>query len=390
MATLATENRVIDGKKVKIFKVYFYRDGVRDRIFLGRMLNKANAAKFCSIVHELEQASLLGQDPDADLRRKLDSLSPTLLSKLIDRGLAKSRTRKTLEQLFDSYLRQYTNANTLKEWRSLQLNCTRFFGADRVLGTITQEHCRQFVFEFLRTLDYAPPTIEKRLKNLKQLMRHAVEQEWIAASPVQKVKFTISKEQKVANKPYIPPDLIALACESMPNEEWACYLAWLRWLGARASEPLSDEWKHVDFARKSVSRYDNKKRRRIRVPLAKELVPYLVALKAATEAAGNPLSGSIFPAVKAHKHPWVFVRRQLVQAGIEPWKCLFTSLRASRSRELIRLYSPAVEAALIGHSSDIALMHYDDVLDSDLRGITGEEPAPTSTSTALMRVAKTA
>lgn len=389
MATLASENRLIDGKKVKIFKVYFYRDGVRDRIFLGRKLTKANAAKFCSIVHELEQARLMGQEPDAELRKRLDSLSPTLLNKLIDRGLAKSRTRKTLEELFDSYLRQYSKPNTLKEWKSLQRNCTAFFGAGRLIGNISHEDCRRFVFEFFKRLDYAPATIEKRLKNLKQIMRYAVEQEWIGNSPAQKVKFKIAKEQKVANKPYISPDLIALACEAMPNQEWACYLAWIRWLGARASEPLADEWKHVDFTRKRVNRFDNKKDRRIQVPLAKQLAPYLLAWKAAAEVSGKPLSGPIFPSVKAHKHPWVFVRRQLKQAGIEPWKCLFTSLRASRSRELIRDYSPAVEASLIGHSTDIALMHYDDVLDSDLRGITGEDSDSTFTPTSI-QVAKTA
>jgi hypothetical protein len=127
MAALATENRIINGKKTKIYKVYFYRDGDRDRIFLGRKLNKANAAKFCSIVHELEQARELGQEPDAGLRKQLDSLSPVLLNKLIDRGLAKSRTRKTLDQVFDSYLQQYSNPNTVKEWKSLQRNCTAFF-----------------------------------------------------------------------------------------------------------------------------------------------------------------------------------------------------------------------------------------------------------------------
>ncbi len=389
MATLASENRIIDGKKTRIYKVYFYVDGIRDRIFLGRMLNKTNAAKFCSIVHELEQTRLLGEEPSAELRKTLDNLSPSLLIKLIDRGLAKSRTRKTLEELFDSYLSQYSKPNTIKEWRSLQGNCTQFFGVGRLIATITQEECRQFVFSFFKRLSYAPATIEKRLKNLKQIMRFAVEQDFIGVSPAQKVKFKISKEQKVASKPYISSALIALACEAMPNEEWACYLAWIRWLGTRQAEPLADEWKHIDFAGKSVDRYDNKKDRRIRVPLAKELLPYLLAWKASAEVAGKPLSGPIFPSIKAHKHPWVFVRRKLVQAGIEPWKCLFTSMRASRSRELIRSYSPAVEAALIGHTADIALMHYDDVLESDLSGITGDSSDSTPTLPTL-QVAKTA
>jgi integrase len=383
MAALATENRIIAGKKTKIYKVYFYRDGDRDRIFLGRKLNKANAAKFCSIVHELEQARELGQEPDAGLRKQLDSLSPVLLNKLIDRGLAKSRTRKTLDQVFDSYLQQYSNPNTVKEWKSLQRNCTAFFGEGRLITAISNEDCRRFVFEFFKREEYGPATIEKRLKNLKQIMRYAVEQDWIGASPAQKVKFKITKEQKVASKPYIQPEVIALACNAMPDEEWSCYLAWLRWLGARANEPLADEWRHVDFVNKCVTRYDNKKRRRIGVPLAKELLPYLLALRTAVEAAGEPLCGPIFPSVKAHANPWIFVRRQLMQAGIEPWKCLFTSLRASRSRELIRLYSPAVEAALIGHSTDIALMHYDDVLDSDLRGITGDDSDAPSKASAV-------
>lgn len=376
MAVLASENRVINGKKTKIYKVYFYRNGTRDRIFLGRTLNKANAVKFRNIVHELEQAMALGQEPDADLQKVLNSLSPVLLNKLIERGLAKTRTRKTMDQAFDAYLQQYSNPNTLKEWKSLQRNCADFFGATRLLGTISQEDCRRLVFEYFKQQEYGPPTIEKRLKNLKQIMRFAVDQEWISVSPAQKVRYKISKEQKVAEKPYVPPALISLACDAMPNEEWACYLAWVRWLGARQREPLEDHWEHVDFANKRVHRYDNKKRRRIAVPLAKELHPYLVALQASLEFAGKPLKGPIFPGVKAHANPWIFVRRQLLQAGIQPWKSLFNSLRASRSRELIRNHSPAVEAALIGHSADIAMMHYDDVLESDWRSITGDDVAP--------------
>jgi integrase len=364
--------------------VYFYKDGKRDRIYLGRTLSKVNAAKFCSIVHELEQVRSLGREPDADLRKQLDSLSPVLLNKLIDRGLAKSRTRKTLDQLFESYLQQYDAPNTIKEWKSLQRNCKEFFGEGRVIGGISPEDCRRFVFVFYKRQEYAPATIEKRLKNLKQILRYAVEQEWIGVSPAQKVRFKTSKEQKVADKPHISPELIALACNAMPDEEWACYLAWLRWLGSRAREPVADEWKHVDFTTGIISRYDNKKKRRIQVPLAKELQPYLLALRSAVESTGKPLNGPIFPNVKAHSNGWTFVRRQLVQAGIEPWKSLFNSLRASRSRELIRDYSPKVEASLIGHSIDIALMHYDDVLDSDLRRIMGTDLSPASQSAAAI------
>lgn len=384
MACLVPENRLIKGRKEKIYKVYFYKDGKRDRIYLGRTLSKVNAGKFCSIVHELEQVRSLGREPDADLRKQLDSLSPVLLNKLIDRGLAKSRTRKTLDQLFESYVQQYDAPNTIKEWKSLQQNCTDFFGAGRLIGAILPEDCRRFVFVFFKRLEYAPATIEKRLKNLKQVLRYAVEQEWIGESPAQKVKFKISKEQKVAYKPQIGPERFALACDAMPNEEWTCYLAWMRWLGARSQEPLADEWQHVDFANGFVQRYDNKKKRRINAPIAEELHPYLMALRSTVEIAGKPLSGPIFPSIKAHSNSWAFVSRRLIQAGQKPWDSLFNSLRASRSRELIRDYSPKVEAALIGHSIDIALMHYDDVLDSDLQRIKGNVTYSTASSSVAV------
>ena len=72
-----------------------------------------------------------------------------------------------------------------------------------------------------------------------------------------------------------------------------------------------------------------------------------------------------FPNFEKDANQGVSIQRCKRRANLEVWPEFFNSLRASRSREYRRSLGPAAEAAWIGHSQEIAAMHYDDVLKSD-------------------------
>lgn len=369
MATLVHENRKIAGKMAKVYKLYFRVDGQRDRIYLGRKCSVKARHKLLEIVEELEQLRMVGEEPSPALRRKLNGLDSNIHADLVSRGLASPKQNKTLDQVIEACIKSYRNPNTIKEWNSLRSNCREVFGLNKPISEISLEDIDTFVNEYLVD-QYAPATIEKRLKNFKQAFRHAADRGWLLDNPAQKAKFRISREQKVAKKDHILPERFNLAVKAMPNAEWRGYLAWMRWLGARAKEPLHDEWRHIDQERRQIHRFDIKKKTRIEVPIPYELQPFIEAMKATHVASGRKQEGLLFPSVAAHKNPWTFVKRQLEKSGLEVWANLFNSLRASRSRELIRMVGPATESALIGHTRDIAFMHYDAVLDEDLALIT--------------------
>jgi len=57
----------------------------------------------------------------------------------------------------------------------------------------------------------------------------------------------------------------------------------------------------------------------------------------------------------------------LKRAKIKRWPKLYQNLRATRAKELRRRFDPAVVAAWLGHTVDIADKHYVHVSDDDIR-----------------------
>ena len=189
----------------------------------------------------------------------------------------------------------------------------------------------------------------------------AEEEEIISINPAKRLKFRVKKEDQVAEKPYVSAAQFEAAASIRPTSEWRCWFAFARWLGCRLSEAAVDRWQDIDWENGTINRWDVKKKQRILVPIVEELWPYLQEL--VNEAEDQ--DGFLFPNVAKHANQGVFVQRRMKRANLEIWPKFFNSLRASRSREIRRDYGPAAEAAWIGHSQEIAAMHYDDVIESD-------------------------
>lgn len=88
------------------------------------------------------------------------------------------------------------------------------------------------------------------------------------------------------------------------------------------------------------------------------------------DEAGEMCDGFMFPNVKRHSNSHTRITNCLRRAGLEVWREFFNALRSSRVRELRRI-SPALEAELIGHSEQIASLHYDAAIDDDYAQIRG-------------------
>lgn len=57
------------------------------------------------------------------------------------------------------------------------------------------------------------------------------------------------------------------------------------------------------------------------------------------------------------------------RAGLTPWPQLFHNLRASCETELTQEFALPVVIAWLGHSAGVALKHYGQVTDTDLRKV---------------------
>ena len=360
MANLYHEKRKQADKLVKVFRIWFVMHGERKSIYLGQF-NKQHAQKFCNLVSELEDANALGEGLDAKLQMKVEKLDRQLKQKLADVGLVQIGDDQALLDVIENYLEHHPEyvSRTNIEWNALKSNLNEFFGPHTLIASITLSDLKKF-HQYLKQR-YAPATWDKRLKNLKQLFRSAEEDGLIRTNVAQQLKYKLKKEDKVAQKPYVSAEQVEAVLNVLPNAEWRCWFAFIRWLGCRLSEPSFDRWEDVDWSNGTISRWDCKKKQRLLVPIPEELYPYLLELVNEAEVQ----VGKLFPNVGEHANQGVFIQRRMRRANLEVWPEFFNSLRASRSREYRRSLGPAAEAAWIGHSQEIAAMHYDDVLESD-------------------------
>ncbi len=87
----------------------------------------------------------------------------------------------------------------------------------------------------------------------------------------------------------------------------------------------------------------------------------------------------VFPTVAADTNLRQGLLRLIKLAGLNPWPKLWQNLRASAATDFAREFPKHVATAICGHSEQVAMEHYWQVMDSDLDAIitSGKIGAPT-------------
>jgi len=254
-----------------------------------------------------------------------------------------------IDSRLDEIDRQRLKPATIKQYNFVAQLLREFFGSDRLITSISTDH----IDSWIRSLTCkANRTIHSRAMVAKSFFDFAVTRDWIPRNPVRVPK--IGKPAGDRNR-YIPwPEFEEVIAEG-PTAEYRLGFALARILGVRVpSELNSMVWEDWVWDRGLLLIRSPKTGDRV-VPIYRELEPYaLDAFEAAEVGVAEVFPGRCYTA-KWHQRLLASYRH----AGqVAPPK-MFNNLRASASHDILMVHGIAEEKNVLGHSSQIALQHYD-------------------------------
>ena len=375
-------------------------DGKRRTIRLGKM-SKRQAETIKLRVEDLIAAKLSGGAPPDDTARWVAAIADNLAEKLAYHGLIEPRAGKSVLQLGEhlaSYFAARTDVKpgTRTNWRHTERCLIKFFGADRVLGTITIGDAKDFerwlgtaaarnhrYADTAADLGLAPNTVRKRISNTKQFFEDAVERELIDRNPFVSLKGAVGSNRK--RDFFVTREMTEKVLDACPDSQWRLLFALSRYAGLRCpSETLELEWNDIDWAnsrmlvRSSKTEHHADKGTRV-VPLFPEIRPHLDQVWDEAEK-GAQFVITRYRNVNANLRTQL--QRIIRKAGLEVWPKLFANLRSSRATELAAEHPGHVAAAWLGHSTLIANKHYWQVTEADFERATGENVITDDTEAA--------
>jgi len=394
MASISTD-------KAGLRRVLFVApDGKRKPIRLGRV-NYREAETVCGHIEHLVTAKLTGRAIEPKTALWLAERPDAFTQKLVKFGLITDRVAKadtTLGQHLDAYFARRTDVkpSTSTNWRHTKRTLLAFFGADRLLTSITPAEARDWE-RWLKTGEarenrYADTeaeeglsanTVRKRIGNAKQFFEDAVQRELLSRNPFAKLKGHVGSNR--SRDHFVDRDVAAKVLDACPDAQWRLLFALSRYGGLRCpSEHLALRLADIDLAggkmhvRSEKTEHHEGKESRY-VPIFPELRPYLETVWNEAEEGNGYL---ITRYRDANANLRTQLQRILVKAGVEPWPKLFQNLRASRATELAAEHPAHVAAAWLGHSTTIANKHYWQVTDEDF------ERATNSAETTIEKAAR--
>ncbi len=349
--------------KTKTPRIQFTFNGKRKTIRLGKVSKKV-AATFRTRVEHLIAARSTGSAPDLDTCNWLNSLPDEMHAKLSRTGLVEAKGNSTLGPFIDSYMRMRKDVKpaTLTVWGHTRRNLAEFFGAGRMLRSITPGDAEEWRLHLIGE-DLSEATIRKRCGFAKQFFAFAEKKGLVDANP-----FADLKSAAMGNPDrfyFVNPEDADKVIEACPDHEWRLIVALARYGGLRCpSEVFALTWNDIDWERSRMrvtspkTEHHEGKGSRM-VPLFPELVPLLL------EASERAEPGTVHVITRHRNRTNLRTRFKKIikRAGLTPWPKLFQNLRSTRQTELEDLHPSHVVCAWIGNSEQVARKHYLQVTD---------------------------
>lgn len=360
-------------------------DGRRRSLRLGKVTQR-DAEAVRTKIEAILASRLSGQPLDAETARWLGSVSGVLQNRLARVGLGGAAPPVGLESLgvfLEDFVARRVDVKpaTKEVWRQVILNLTNHFGRQRRLATITEGDADDFRL-FLIEEGLASTTIHKRLQFARMFFRKAVKRKLIQENPFAEVNVAgvISPERQYFITLEQTDRLLAV-CDS----NWKTLIALCRFGGLRCpSETLSLQWSDIDWDSGRINvpspKTEHHKGKANRtIPIFKELRPYLIDALINKQPDQRYVIGGGLRDTADTKIGWrnlnmrTHLLRLIKRADLTPWPRLFHAFRATRETELARDYPLHVVTAWLGNTPKIAMKHYLQVTESDMRRATGAD-----------------
>ena len=381
MASLSTNKT--NGRR----KIQFQLDGKRPTIHLGK-ITKRQAEQIKLHIEKLVAAKLTGHSVPDEASRWVAELVGTnakLIEDLAKHGLVASPQKKddpSLKEFIDRYVNEFgptVKPNTITTWNQCRRLLLEKFDASLKLTMFSQGNAIEFRNHLLTRgnerhndrKNLAEATVRKRCACAKQFFAHAVALNLLQKNPFETKKVP-TNSFKADQKESVSQDLALKVLEKLPNAQWRLLFALARFGGLRIpSEPQLLKWPHIDWENETMlvhsPKTEHHKGHETRiVPIFGELLPYLrEAFELADE--GEDL---VLPVLRGKSNAYCRkpILKAMQAAGIsEPWKKLFSTLRANRDTELREDFPGHVVDAWIGHDERVAKRNYLQITEEHLR-----------------------
>jgi len=313
----------------------------------------------------------------ADLRRRLHAA-----------GLVAEPKEERAD--LDGFLADYLDRRRHTVRPRTDMNCqqtrkflVRFFGADRLLVTITPGDADEFQLDLAGKL--GPNTVRRHCARAKQFFRAAVRKGLIQRNPFADLK-DCSVKPNEARDYHVKPEEAQRVLDACPDAQWRALFALARFGGLRVpSEILPLTWQDVEWERGRL---------RVTSPetahqgKASQTIPLFPELKRQLEELFNspPRPRRSDPVIIRWRGPTASLgppfEAIIRNAGLTPWPKLWQNLRRTRETELAASFPLHVVCAWIGNTRAVALRHYLRVTEADFAKAVAE-PARAAQGGAL-------
>ncbi len=355
-------------------------DRKRKTIRLGKC-SKSIAEKIKTRVESLLASKMLGAGIDRDDAQWLATTGKHVRPLLEAVGLVEplelesTKPRQTLEQFLRDYIdrrRPTVKPGTIEVWEQVVANLNEHMPKGIFLDEVTAGHAKAFHEAIKGTM--ASSTVDKRIRFCRQFFASAVDWEVLPKNPFSKVKTTTPATKSNVEVTRETIERVLKCCDPA----WTLIVALSRFGGLRCpSEVLSLRWCDVDLEKGMMyipePKVEHHEGRGVRTcPIFGELKPYLDdawELRRSEYVVDSPVYRERANTATGWRNANLRTQflRILDKAGVDPWKRLFHSMRASRQTELEREHPLHVVCAWLGNTERIAKKSYLLVTSEDIQ-----------------------
>lgn len=296
----------------------------------------------------------------------LDGLKPGQRKTLLNAGLigvvdtSATAGAKTIADFLTQWFRHRADSkpSTILAWGHVRRNLVEYFGADKALGSITEDDAENFQRWLAGNQKLSPATTRKRIQIAKQMLESARKARLIQENP-----FSEMKTGAINNKSrqhFVSISDILKVLDACSSTEWRLAVVLARFGALRVPSEIRDlKWEHINWQHRcfrvfspKLHRHEDKSERI--VPLFPEIERELLDLQ---EVVGRP-SEFVLPNIRLTTNVHPTLNRIVKRAGLKPWPRLWQNLRASRATELEAQFGGAKAATVCGHAEKVAQDHY--------------------------------
>lgn len=361
-----------DGSKRVEFSIG--KNQPRKTLYLGRVTAR-EAAAFAARVEQLLTDHTLHRPHEPELCAWLNGLDARMLTRLQGFGLVEPGVG-LLDTTLDDLLQRFASAHAMAPqtatfYGHTARNLREFFGAGRLLRSITPAECDRWRVWLTETERLAAATTGRRVVAAKTIFRSAVRWGLLGTNAMDGVRG--ASQANPSRMRFVDRATVVKILDATTDRELRAVICLSRYGALRVpSEVLDLRWCDIDWSAGTLRVVAQKTG-------AARVVPLFPEVEAALLELFNDAEPSVEWVCPRHRAGCRNMRRELERlidrTGVPRWPRLYHNMRSSRATELLRQFDLATVARWLGHTVAVLSQHYAQTIDlaADHLKATGRE-----------------